>query len=315
MIRRFVTTLALLALCALPARTALAVALDSPAVAVDAIGHGKVRLTITAGPSGAPSGFGVYWMTAEDYANYGSVWPSILSYPGLGWSMFTGAPTLNTFGEYSTFALGPNETIRIELGDLGGESGLTTNSPEELASGTEYVICTFARGGGGFTTSGFSTNAVSTLTLQGQNCTFTIGYWKTHGPAGCVTGNNSNAWPVSSLTLGTVNYGASQLCSILNQSPAGNGLVTLAHQLIGAKLNIANGANPGAAVLACISSADALIGGLVVPPVGGGSLSPGTTSSLTQCLDDFNNGLSGVPHCSSTPSKPTSWGRLKTLYR
>jgi hypothetical protein len=58
-------------------------------------------------------------------------------------------------------------------------------------------------------------------------CTFTQGHWKTHGPAGCVTGNNTNEWPVTSLTLGTVNYTDVQLCSILNTSAGGNGLISL----------------------------------------------------------------------------------------
>ena len=89
------------------------------------------------------------------------------------------------------------------------------------------------------------------------------GYWK----------NNAEAWPVSSLTLGSGSYTQSELLQILNSPVAGNGLISLAHQLIAAKLNVASGAN-ASAIASTIAAADALIGGLVVPPVGAGSLAP-----------------------------------------
>ena len=68
------------------------------------------------------------------------------------------------------------------------------------------------------------------------NCTYTLGYWKNH----------PEAWPVTSLTLGTVSYNQAELLSILNQSAGGNGLVTLAHQLITTLLNQAQGADVSA---------------------------------------------------------------------
>src|SRR3989344_377587 len=61
-----------------------------------------------------------------------------------------------------------------------------------------------------------------------QNCTLTQGYWKNH----------PDSWPVSSLILGTTVYTKAQLLTIFGQPVAGNGLVSLAHQLIAAKLNI-----------------------------------------------------------------------------
>ena len=79
--------------------------------------------------------------------------------------------------------------------------------------------------------------------------------------------------------LGDRLYSAVELLSILEQNPvAGNGLIQLAHQLVSAKLNIANGAD----------GADSLIGSLVVPPDGSGSLAPSQTGGLTRELDDFN---------------------------
>jgi cysteine-rich repeat protein len=125
------------------------------------------------------------------------------------------------------------------------------------------------------------------------NCTLTIGYWKTH----------AEAWPVTSLSLGSVNYSQAQLLAIFNQPVAGNGLISLAHQLIGAKLNVANGADAGG-INAAIAAADALIGSRVVPPVGNGSLKPSATSSLVAQLDGYNTGATGPGHCGDTPPPP-----------
>ena len=298
------SAIALAAALLLAPLAASAQALDTPTVTTVARGHGKITLDVTAGPSGAPNGFAMYWMTYQDYEDYGSVWPDLLSYPTLRWAFFTGAPTLNTFEQYDSFILGPNETIRVEIGDLNGETGVNTNLPEELTDATWYVVCTFAIGGAGRARSDYSENAEATLTTQGDNCTYTIGYWKNH----------EEDWPVNSLTLGSVVYTKAQLLAILNQPVAGNGLISLAHQLIGAKLNIAAGADPSV-VAVTISAADAQIGALVIPPVGAGYLHPSTTSSKTQALDDYNNGITGPGHCGGTPSVPSSWGRIKSLYR
>ncbi len=75
-----------------------------------------------------------------------------------------------------------------------------------------------------------------------------------------------------------------------------NGLVTLAHQLIAAKLNIANGADP-TAVQQSVINADNIIGGLIVPPIGNGHLSPGQTSQLSDTLTEYNEGTIGPGHC------------------
>jgi hypothetical protein len=127
-----------------------------------------------------------------------------------------------------------------------------------------------------------------------QGCTFTQGYWKNHGLN--APGNQTNVWPVNHLLLGTVNYTQLQLQSILDTAPKGNGLITLAHQLIAAKLNIANGAN-GSSIVSTIVAADALIGSKVVPPVGNGFLDPSAVSALVDALDDFNSGITGPGHC------------------
>jgi hypothetical protein len=303
MIRRYAGLLTALALLAVPGM-ARAQALDTPTLTFLSDGHGKFTLRVTAGPSGTPNGFALYWMTQQDYLDYGSEWPAQLTYPGLGWAQFTGSPTLNFYdGQPTTFVLGPNQFIDVEIGDLDDETGVNTNHLEELThNGMDYVVCAFAIGGSGGLRSGYSPN-VEGRTKPTQDCTKTIGYWKNH-PA---------EWPVVSLTLGTVSYTQAQLLQILNQRALGNGLISMAKQLIAAKLNLALGADP-TYIADAIADADALIGSLVVPPIGTDYLHPSTTHKLTDDLDDFNNGRKGG-HCIPTSSQSTSFGRVKLLYR
>jgi uncharacterized repeat protein (TIGR01451 family) len=103
-------------------------------------------------------------------------------------------------------------------------------------------------------------------------------------------------WPVSSLDLGTVSYTDAQARSILASSIRGNGLVDLAQQLIGAKLNYAMGASARDFVSA-IAAADALIGSRVVPPVGTGFLDPSLTNALASKLGAFNKGSKNAGPC------------------
>ncbi len=289
-----------LSCCAALAQTAM----DAPTVDVVDSGHGKVRLTVTAGEMGAPAGFQVSWMPAAQFDIQGQRW----TFPyaqGQGWADYTGTGTLNTWGTASVdFKLLPNASLDVEIGDTRGETGVSGTINAELAENTEYVFVVIAHGSGMNTDSPLSLTCRRRTTTQGGGCTYTIGYWKNH----------TGYWPVTSLTLGSVSYTASQLLSIFNQPVAGNGLISLAHQLIGAKLNIANGANP-TGIASTIAAADALIGGRVVPPVASGNLAPRTTSALTQALDDFNNGLAGPGHCGSTPTHTSSWGSIKVIAR
>ena len=100
------------------------------------------------------------------------------------------------------------------------------------------------------------------------------------------------------MTLGSVVYTQAEWQSILNEPVRGNGLISLAHQLIAARLNIASGAS-GATIATTLSDADALIASKKVPPVGDGFLSPSSVSSLVDKLTKFNEGtLAGGPaHC------------------
>jgi hypothetical protein len=120
-------------------------------------------------------------------------------------------------------------------------------------------------------------------------CVHSQGYWKNH----------PQAWPVTSLQLGSVTYTQSDLLTILNAPVIGNGLVSLSHQLIAAKLNVAAGSAQPAGVQSAIASADSMIGALIIPPIGSGFLAPATTGSLNTTLDQYNTGayVGGPPHC------------------
>jgi len=146
-----------------------------------------------------------------------------------------------------------------------------------------------------------ATSAFTTVQFNGRNapsfdflddvsvtatCVRGQGYWKNH----------PDQWPVNQLQLGNNTYDQDELLSILNQSVRGNGLISLAQQLIAAKLNLANG-NDGSCIEQTIADADALIGDLVVPPVGDDSLRPRDASALVHALDDYNNGNSCAPSC------------------
>ena len=163
-----------------------------------------------------------------------------------------------------------------------GEYTVTETDPGGLwtVSGSGQVVVV---------ASGQTATATVTNSRDDLGCTFTQGYWKNH----------PEAWPVDTLMLGTVSYNQTELLSIFDQPVVGNGLISLAHQLIAAKLNAANGAFVPTGVATAIADADTLIGALVVPPVGSGYLAPSATSALTTTLDTYNKGEypDGPPHC------------------
>jgi hypothetical protein len=111
---------------------------------------------------------------------------------------------------------------------------------------------------------------------------------------------------VNQLQLGNVTYNRQQLQSILENAVRTNGLVSVAHQEIAAKLNIANGGS-GSCIAQTLADLDALIGDLVIPPVGNGFLLPRDTSGYVTTLTQYNEGFLCAPHCGgfSPPPQPT----------
>jgi hypothetical protein len=118
-----------------------------------------------------------------------------------------------------------------------------------------------------------------------SGCVKTPELWREHGN-----------WPLLNLTLGSNVYNVTQLFAILDEPANGNALVSLAQQLIAAKLNIAIGANP-TQVAATVAQAEAAIGWNVIPPVGSDSLSESNTLGLISTLALFNQGGLGAPVC------------------
>jgi hypothetical protein len=132
-------------------------------------------------------------------------------------------------------------------------------------------------------------------------CTLTIGYWKTHagfGPqADMVTPLLPQYLGIQSVLT---NSKAVQFLSFYGSNnifDASNGINKLYAQLLGAKLNIANGAD-GSAVASTISQANAYLLSWT-----SGSWSTINKSqknmilSLMSTLDKYNNGLIGPGHC------------------
>jgi hypothetical protein len=137
--------------------------------------------------------------------------------------------------------------------------------------------------------------ATATPSTTPFNCVRGQGYWKNHAE-----------WPVTQLQLGNVTYNRQELQSILETEVRINGLVSLAHQEIAAKLNIANGAD-ASCIQQKLQEVDALIGNLVVPPVGNGFLSTRLTSPYVESLTQYNEGALCAPECgpNPTPTRPT----------
>ena len=267
--------------------------LSTPAISCAGATQTSINIQVCAGASGLPNGFSLDWLKASDYAANANHWFSSDS-PLACTAGFSGSANL------SRYNLGPYECVTVNVGDFLFDNGASTNCAIGLDCGTQYMFRAFGHGNSTYNRSD-DTAVLGCATLDcghSTSCTFTQGYWKTHGVV--PTGNNAYAWPdaakASGLQLGSVSYTAADLLSILNKPAAGNGLVALAHQLIAAKLNVAAGGNP-TAVAADIATSDALIGSLVIPPLGGGYLAPNLTSGLVGALSSYNEGATGPGHC------------------
>jgi hypothetical protein len=272
-------------------------ALNTPVLSCGSSTQTTININVKAGASGAPAGFSLQWMTSSDFVTNGGFF---LSEDGrLCKASFSGVPksTINRF------SLAPNASTTVEAGNLFDEElGVSFNCNDDLTCGTTYVFRSFAHNdpvSGAGKSALTETLSCSTLACEADiSCTLTQGYWKTHGYI--PTGNNVNEWAQdvndNGMLLGNVLYSAAQLQAIFDTPAAGNGLIVLAHQLIAAKLNILNGADPSA-ISASIALADILIANNVIPPVGANSLPNSATSSLSGSLASYNEGLIGPGHC------------------
>jgi len=150
---------------------------------------------------------------------------------------------------------------------------------------------------------------------QGE-CHYTPGYWKNH----------PEAWPLMTLTLGSVSYNQAQLLAILNLPVVTDPTIILAHHLIAAKLNVANGADDS--INGAIANADNL---LSMYPVGSNpprSAKPAIIAAKN-VLCTYNEtilfGCEGyivpvlnalVPGSSPAPNaENATWGAIKSIFR
>jgi len=284
----------------IPAQKKKAAKMDTPGIAAIGMTAASIDIKITGGSNtGAPAGFSLQWMTKEDYVANGNQWFASED-NRLCKASFSGNANL------SRYNLEPNEMVIVRVGDFLFDNGASTNCGEPLECDTVYVFRAFAHASSSFFRSDFTGNVEKATLPCGDdqnNCTYSQGYWKTHGPI--PTGNNSNEWPSAGsygsivlFELGNPAYSYTDLewLSIFNTPAQGNGLVALAHQLMAAKLNVANGADP-AALGSAIQDADNLIGSRILPPVGSGFVAPSVTGSLTETLADYNEGATGPGHC------------------
>lgn len=192
-----------------------------------------IALTVTAGASGAPAGFSIQWMTKAQFDALGDVWPADTT--SFCKASFSGVPygSKNTQQAGSnSYNLGGGQSVTVYIGDLLNDElnqqlGLSADCYGGLQCGTQYVFRAFAHANSTKNRSAFSflTDACATTAQCGTCGHHGFGYWK----------NNPNL--VTGLTIGTTDYTADQINAILNTVPKGNGYITLAHQLISAKLN------------------------------------------------------------------------------
>jgi hypothetical protein len=279
--------LAALAVVAITGPANAGVKLSTPTISCATATEESIDITVCAGTSGAPGGFSIHWIKAEDLAANGGIWPATDGTTAACGASFSGN------AKNSRYLLAPGACVTVRIGAITADAGASTNCASELDCGTEYVFRTFAHAVAGKNRSDFSANlSCSTLACSTTECDPAVnsfGYWKTHNDTLALDDPKYLVWPATGLTLGTVNYTNAELLAILQTTPQGNGLIALAHQVITTKLNIANGAGPAyvASVSASLAAADILIGNLVVPPTGGStaSLDPSTTDTLTLALD------------------------------
>jgi hypothetical protein len=193
------------------------------------------------------------------------------------------APSAPVVGAAINFTLGS-----AQCSDVTDANGIATCQLVPGAVGMETLTAVFA----GSSQLLASTDVVSFNILAAppgdDTCPRSHGYWKTH-PA---------AWPVTSLPLGDQTYSKAELLSLLKRPSAGDASIILAHQLIAAKLNIANGSDPDP-VSATITDADqrlSAFSGKLPYKVKPSSAAGQAMVARAEELDDYNNGAL-TPDC------------------
>ena len=296
--------------------------IDAPQIFCGSSTKTSINITVCAPNSGTtatglPAGFSLQWMTCTDYAANANQWFASDD-PRLCKASFSGNANLPRYN------LAPGQCVTVNVGDFLFDNGASTNCAGPLQCETCYVFRAFGHATSASNRSDFTNNlSCSTADCSdqcedGDSCPFCNCcvidpiHWPVYGPPGCAV-FTLNQWPATTLKLGTVTYTDLELCEILNTPANGNGLIALAQELIAAKLNqislgiqlqglqvsLCSGytCEEVAMIARCIADADALIGGLVIPPHGNGFLDSTATESLIACLHSFNASELGVDGC------------------
>lgn len=123
----------------------------------------------------------------------------------------------------------------------------------------------------------------------GVGCTLTQGFWKNH----------PDAWPVSSLSIAGITYSVAELIELLETAPKGDASLILAHQLIAAMVNVANGAPepPEVDEALTLLAANADTDGRLPFGFQPGSALHQQATDLADELADFNEGVAGTASC------------------
>lgn len=109
-----------------------------------------------------------------------------------------------------------------------------------------------------------------------DECPLSQGYWKNH----------EEHWDLTDMTIGGTFYTAVQLDGILETPPKkGNSYLILAHQLIAARLNIANGSDPTVISDTLADAEGALAGVNLLSDY----IKDEDMNALAEILDDYNN--------------------------
>jgi hypothetical protein len=199
-----------------------------------------------------------------------------------------------------------NSTTEVCVADLDANDEYTSNYTCPVGP---YNIC----GNYIYTnTAGFTTNdqgltgsnscdVLVEVPCEGNGCTLTPGYWKTHSQQGPAPydDNWANLGPLEENTVfflsGQTYY------EVLWTQPQGNAYYILAHAYIAAELNQLNGASIPTDVLDAFNNATTLFSTYTPAQIGAlrGNQPPrGDFISYAETLDDYNNGITGPGHCS-----------------
>ena len=178
--------------------------LSSPIVTCTDSTQVSLDVQICGGASGTPVGFGLGWVE-------GDAWVA-------------GVAKCHARLGRRIYRLKPGQCITVNIGELIEDQANHFSCSAALKCGTEYTVRSWAFATATRLVSPKSPSLVcQTLacTPPDQGCTYTQGYWDTHGPD--PKGNNEYVWPDSvkagGLSLGNVLYIATNLQLILRQAP------------------------------------------------------------------------------------------------